>query len=83
MSDDPNSPQVLARWLTQQEAAMLVSHLESLGIKADIWGDNAAIAWPEVPRDIQVVVRSTDLDRAKEELDLIRRDQSKGATDQA
>jgi hypothetical protein len=69
---DSNSPRVLATALTEQEATLLVNHLSTLGIKADIWGANGLAAWPEVPRDIQVVVRQDDLSRAKKALDRIR-----------
>ncbi|HLJ94133.1 MAG TPA: hypothetical protein VKU02_13180 [Gemmataceae bacterium] len=70
---DPNSPQVLTTALTEQEAALIVSHLETLGIHADIWGVPGLAAWPDVPRDIQVVVRQADSSRAQEALSLIGR----------
>lgn len=70
---DPNSPQVLTTALTEQEAALIVNHLDALGIKADIWGARSFAAWPEIPRDIQVVVRQADLSRAKEALDQLQR----------
>jgi len=69
---DPNSPQVLTTTLTEQEAALIVNHLDALGIKADIWGARGLAAWPDVPRDIRVVVRQADLSRAKEALDRIQ-----------
>ena len=69
---DPNSPQVLTTALTEQEAALVVNHLETLGIKADIWGTRSLAAWPDVPRDIRIVVRQADLERAKEVLDRVR-----------
>ena len=81
MSGDPNNPQVVAGLLTQEEASLLVAHLESLGIRADVWGANTAIAWPEIPRNVQVVVRSADLARAKEALDQFRRARSDEDTD--
>jgi hypothetical protein len=69
---DPNSPQVLTTALTEQEATLIVNHLDGLGIKADIWGVRGLAAWPDVPRDIRVVVRQADLSQAKEALDRIR-----------
>ena len=69
---DPNSPQVLTTALTEQEAALIVNHLEALGIKADIWGTRGLAAWPDVPRDIRIVVRHADLGRAAEALQRIR-----------
>jgi Putative prokaryotic signal transducing protein len=78
MSSDPNSPQVVARLLTQAEAGMLVAHLESQGIKADIWGASGTNAAPEIPSDVQVVVRAADLDKAKEAVEKLRQKRSKG-----
>ena len=69
---DPNSPQVLTTALNEQEAALIVNRLETLGIKADTWGTPGLVAWPEVPRDLRIVVRQADLGRAKEALDRIR-----------
>jgi hypothetical protein len=76
MAEDPNSPQVVVGLLTPEEAAEFANHLESLGITAHVWGANTAMAYPEVPRDTQVVVRQADLARAKEALDRLR---SRGA----
>ncbi len=70
---DPNSPQVLTTAWTEQEAALIVNHLETLGIGAEIWGAPGLAAWPDVPRDIQVVVRQADLSRAQDALSHIRR----------
>jgi len=69
---DPNSPQVLTTALTEQEAALIVNHLDAQGIRADIWGARGLAAWPDVPRDIRIVVRQADLSRAKEALDRVR-----------
>jgi uncharacterized protein (UPF0128 family) len=68
---DPNSPQVLARMLTEQEATLMVNHLQALGIRADIWRDDAATCIP-APPDVRVLVRQADLSRAKEALDRVR-----------
>jgi hypothetical protein len=69
---DPNSPQVLTTAFTEQEATLIVNHLNALGIRADIWGTRGLAAWPNVPRDIRIVVRQAELSRAKEELERIR-----------
>jgi hypothetical protein len=69
---DPDSPQVLTTALTEQEAALIVNRLEAFGIKADIWGIPGLAAWPEVPRDIRIVVRQADLSRAQQALDRFR-----------
>jgi hypothetical protein len=34
---DPNSPQVLATFQTELQAAMTVNHVDALGIRAEIW----------------------------------------------
>ena len=68
MSADPNSPQVLAGLLTEQEAALLAAHLNDSGIRAEVVGAIGTAAWPEVPDNVQVLVRRADLARAQEEL---------------
>jgi hypothetical protein len=73
MAGDPNSPQVLASLLTEAEAAIIVGHLDSQGIHADVWGaSTSSAAWPEVPRNVQVVVRQADLEQARATLDRIQ-----------
>jgi hypothetical protein len=79
MSVDTNSPQVVASYLTEQEAVALAGHLESLGIKADVWGAPSSTAWPEVPRNVQVVVRQSDFARAKTALDQLREERPEGS----
>jgi hypothetical protein len=83
MAGDPNSPQVLASLLTEEEATLLVGHLDSLGIHADIWGaSTSSVAWPEVPRNVQVVVRQADLEQARAALDHIQQNRSKRASEE-
>ena len=72
MALDPNSPQVLTKVRTEQEATLLVNHLAAEGIKAHIAGAGTSTGWPEVPSDVQVVVRQADVARAKELLDLVQ-----------
>jgi FAD/FMN-containing dehydrogenase len=74
MTADPDSPREVARVRTEVEAALVVGHLESLGIKAFISGAGTSTGWPEVPGDVQVVVRQADLERAHEALDHIGQD---------
>jgi hypothetical protein len=66
MNSDPNSPAVLANLLTDAEAAMLIAHLEALGIEARTSGAGGSTGWPESVRYTQVVVRQGDLERARE-----------------
>jgi hypothetical protein len=72
MAVDPDDPQVVARLLTEPEAAELAAHLEALGIRAHVWGASSTIAWPEVPREVRVVVRRADLLRAQEAVRQLR-----------
>lgn len=65
MNEDSQSPVVLADFLTDTEAALLVAHLESLGIFARTNGSGGATGWPEMATYTQVVVRQADLDRAQ------------------
>jgi FAD/FMN-containing dehydrogenase len=73
MADDPNSPKVLATVLTEQEAILIVNHLAAEGIQARIAGAGSSTGWPEAPGDVQVVVRQSEVARAKELLELVRR----------
>jgi hypothetical protein len=80
MPGDPNSPQVLAGLLREEEAALIVGHLDSLGIHADIWGaSTSGLGWPEVPRNVQVVVRQADLERARAALKRLQQDRPRRA----
>ena len=72
MAADPNSPQVLANLLTSTEAAMLVAHLESLGIAAQTSGAGGSTGWPEAPGYTQVVVKQDDLHKAQLEYNRIK-----------
>ena len=65
MTDDAQTPVVLADYLTDTEAALLIGHLESLGIMARANGSGGATGWPEMATYTQVVVRQADLERAK------------------
>lgn len=83
MPGEPNSPQVLAGSLTEAEAALIVGHLDSLGIHADVWGANTTgVAWPEVPCNAQVVVRQADLERARAVLQRLRQDRPRRASEE-
>jgi hypothetical protein len=65
MDSDLNNPAVLANLLTDSEAALLVAHLETLGIIARVSGAGGGTAWPESAGYSQVVVRQADLERAR------------------
>jgi hypothetical protein len=74
MANDPDSPTVVTTARNEAEAALMVSHLESVGIKARIAGAQTQTAFPYVPCDIQVVVRQADLERAREALEDVGQD---------
>ena len=57
MATDPNSPHVLVYRRTEGKAQLLVTHLESIGIKAFAPGAGPSTGWPGVPCDYPVVVR--------------------------
>lgn len=65
MQEDHNEPVTLANLPNDADAAILVAHLESLGIKAMISGAGGATGWPEAAMLTQVVVRHADLERAQ------------------
>lgn len=70
MDADVNNPVVvLANWLTDAQAALVVAHLESLGISASISGSGGSSGWPAVPGYTQVIVRQSDLERARREVE--------------
>ncbi len=65
MHEDADEPVPLANLPSDADAAILVAHLESLGIKAMISGAGGATGWPEAAMHTQVVVRQADLQRAQ------------------
>jgi hypothetical protein len=67
--NDPDNPMVLANLRTDAEAAMLVAHLETIGITARISGTGGSTGWPEAAGYTQVVVRQADLERAQAAVD--------------
>ena len=69
VSEDPNNPQILSLVPSEAEASLIVNHLADNGIKASILGTSLGAIWPQIPREVQVVVRQADLSRARELLD--------------
>jgi hypothetical protein len=65
MQTDPESPQVLARLRTEADAQFLIDHLDSVGIRAMMTGQELFNVYPEVPIDLRVLVRACDLERAQ------------------
>lgn len=75
MATDPDRPQIVATRLTQPEAALVIQHLQTLGIEAHVWGASLAGVWGEgIPKELmQVVVRQEDADRSRAALEEYRR----------
>jgi len=71
MTSDPNSPQIIAGSLTEQEAAVLVDFLKETGVEARTWGTQLATIYGEVARRdcVQIVVRQSDVERAERALE--------------
>jgi hypothetical protein len=78
---EQDNPQVLSVVQSEVEAWLIVNHLADNGIKARAVGANLGALWPELPREVQVVVRQADISRSKELLNsLPPRDEQAPAT---
>ena len=71
-SDDPNNPAVVKSVTSDVEAAVIVNALAAHGIEASTTGGFTSGFRAEAPGDIDVVVRQSDLERAKQILEEIR-----------
>ncbi len=76
MTNDPNNPEVLLSVPSDVEAAAIVSALTERGIKASTTGGFTAGFRAEAPGNVNIVVRSADLDQAKQMLAEIKKDQA-------
>jgi hypothetical protein len=65
---DPNGPVVLARVRTELEASLIVGRLRDEGILAEMVGMLTSAFRAESPGDVKVLVRSQDLERARQVL---------------
>jgi hypothetical protein len=65
MTTDPDSPRVLARLRSEADAQFLADRMRSLGIKAIVCGSPLMSAQPELPAEIEILVRQGDLERAQ------------------
>ncbi len=68
MADDPNQPVVLMTTPTEAEAAMIAAALENQGVSAHVIGALTSGFRTEVPGCVEILVRQTDLERAREAL---------------
>ncbi|MFO1096354.1 MAG: hypothetical protein U0992_24075 [Planctomycetaceae bacterium] len=73
MTNDPDSPRVLALMRTEIDAQFLIDHLRSLGIWSMNGGAGTSTGWPEAHGDVQVLVRQSDLQRAQQVRDELAR----------
>jgi len=77
MTDQSNSPCALLSAANEIEAAGVVTALAEYGIEASVTGGFTSGFKAEAPGSIQVLVRRSDLDRAKLALAEIREDRGK------
>jgi hypothetical protein len=75
MADDPNRPCELLSVANEIEAAGIVTALAAYDIVASTTGAFTSGLRAEAPGDVHIVVRRSDLDRAKLALAEIRKDQ--------
>ena len=75
MSDDSKTPEVLLSVPNEMEAAAIVSALAENGVEAMMVGGFTSSFNSGVPGDTQVVVRTEDLDRAKQALLAIQQEE--------
>jgi hypothetical protein len=79
MPSDPNCPCCLSTLSNEIEAAAIVTALADYDIKTSIVGGATSGFKAEAPGNVQILVRQSDLDRAKQALAEIQADQ--GAVD--
>jgi hypothetical protein len=77
MADQPDSPCLLSTAANEIEAASVVSVLADYGIEASTTGGFTAGFNAEAPGSVQILVRRSDLDRAKLALAEIEQDEGK------
>jgi hypothetical protein len=77
MTSDPNSPCVLSSAANEIEAADIVTALSSYDVEASTVGGFTSGFKAEAPGNVQILVRRSDLDRAKRALAEIRQDEGK------
>jgi hypothetical protein len=68
MASDSDEPVILASFANEAEAAVVVAALESRGIQVQTTGALTSGFRAEAPGGVQVLVRSVDLERAREVL---------------
>ena len=76
MSSDPNNPEVVTSVQNEIEASGIVASLADHGIQATTTGGFTAGFRAEAPGEVQIVVKSEDLARAKQLLAEIEQQRS-------
>lgn len=74
MTTDPNNPEVLTHVANVVEAAAIVDGLASHGIQASTTGSYTAGFQAEAPGTVQIIVKASHLDRAREALSELERE---------
>jgi hypothetical protein len=74
MGDQSSSPSVLLSVNNEVEAASIVAALGRYGVEASTSGDFAAGLWARIPGNVEILVRSADLEPARRALAEIRAD---------
>lgn len=76
MSNDPNEAVKLATFTTEVEAQLLVGELADAGVDAQSSGALTASFRVEAPGEVAVLVRQSDLEKAKQVLETFRSEKS-------
>jgi len=75
MTSDPNRPEVLLSAANEIEAAAMATALAEYGVEAFAAGGYTSGFKAEAPGNVNILVKHADLDRAREALAEIRRQQ--------
>jgi len=65
MADDPNQPVILTTRRTEAQAALIVAALKDKGIEAQATGGFTSGFRAEAPGDVRILVRQSDLEKAR------------------
>ncbi len=65
MADDPNRPVILTTRRTETQAALIVAALKDRGVEAQATGGFTSSFRAEAPGDVRILVRQSDLEKAR------------------
>ena len=74
MTTDPNNPEVLTHAANEVEAVAIVDGLATHGIHASTTGSYTAGFLAEAPGTVQIIVKSSQLARAREALSQLEKE---------